>query len=104
MNASFVYMTAKDKNEALKIGRALVEDRLAACVNVIDNMTSLYWWEGKVQEDNEVVLVAKTKQSLVEGLIEKVKTLHSYSCPCVVSWDIEAGNEAYLKWIDDETR
>jgi len=104
MNASFVYVTAANKQEALQIGRVLVEERLAACVNVLDNMTSLYWWEGKLQEDSEAVLIAKTRENLVEQLIERVKSLHSDSCPCVVSWPIQTGNQAYLDWIRDETR
>ena len=104
MSAAFVYMTAKDKEQAVSIGRTLVEERLVACVNVLDNMTSLYWWDGNVQEDNEVVLIAKTSEILLESLIQRVKDLHSYECPCVVAWPIAAANPAYLQWIDDETR
>ena len=97
--ASFVYMTASSKTEALTIGRTLVAERLAACVNVLDGMTSVYWWNGKIEEASEAVLVAKTTDDLVDRLIERVKALHSYKCPCVVSWPIEKGNEAYLEWI-----
>lgn len=104
MSASFVYITAKDKTEAVTIGRALVEERLVASVNVIDNITSLYWWEGKVQTGSEAVLIAKTKPNLVEPVIERVKSLHSYKCPCVISWPIQEGNAEYLNWIDEETR
>ena len=104
MSAYFVYITASDKTEALKIGRTLVEERLAACANVIDNMTSVYWWEGKIENSAEVVLIAKTKQELVESVISRVKELHSYSCPCIVSWPINAGNPDYLRWIEEETR
>ena len=103
MNASFVYVTAANKNEALQIGRVLVEERLAACVNVLDNMTSLYHWEGELQRGSEAILIAKTREDLVERLIERVKSLHSYSCPCVISWPIQTGNQAYLDWIRDET-
>ena len=103
MSESFVYMTTSDKAEALKIGRLLVEERLVACVNVIDSMTSLYWWDGDVQESGEVVLIAKTRTDLVEKLIGRVRSLHSYSCPCIVSWPIQTGNDAYLEWIRTET-
>ena len=103
MRASFIYITAKDNVEASMIGKTLVQERLAACVNIIDRMTSMYWWEGKVQEDTETVVIAKTDQNLVERLIQRVKSLHSYDCPCVVSWPIAAGNTDYLKWIHDET-
>jgi len=104
MKYNLVYITAKDKAEAKQIGQVLVEERLAACANIIDKMESLYWWAGKVQHDNESVLIVKTKESLVSALIEKVKSLHSYSCPCVVSLPILDGNKAFLKWIQDETK
>jgi periplasmic divalent cation tolerance protein len=104
MTATFVYMTAKDREEALKIGRSLVEARLAACVNVLDGMTSLYRWDDEIQEDQETVLVAKTTETLVEALIERVRSLHSYDCPCIVTWPIHSGNAAYLQWIADETQ
>ena len=77
---------------------------MAACVNIIDNMQSMYWWEGEIQDDREVILIAKTREPLVPELIEKVKSIHSYDCPCVVSLPISDGNKAFLKWIEDETR
>ncbi len=101
---NLVYITAKDKQEARKIGKALVEARLAACVNIIDGMNSMYWWENQVQDDNETVLIAKTKASLVKKLIEKVKSLHSYSCPCIITLPIGEGNKEYLEWIEKETK
>lgn len=104
MKFNFIYMTTKDKAEARKIGKALVSERLAACVNIIDNVNSMYWWEGKVQDDNEVVMIAKTRKSLVPELIKKVKLLHSYSCPCVIALPIEDGNKDFLKWMKKETK
>jgi periplasmic divalent cation tolerance protein len=104
MNINFVYITAGSMDEARNIGKELVSSRVAACVNIIDNMNSMYWWEGKVQDDREVVLVAKTKESLVSELIEKVKSMHSYDCPCVVSLPVAGGNRAFLKWVADETK
>jgi len=103
MNINFIYITAKDKEEARKIGRILVSERLAACVNILDGMNSMYWWDGKVQDDNEAVLIAKTRESLVSALIEKVKSVHSYSCPCVVSMPVVGGNIDYLRWVEKET-
>ena len=97
--ACFNYMTASSKTEALTIGRTLVSEHLAACVNVLDGMTSVYWWNGQLEQADEAVLVAKTADDLVDRLVERVKSLHSYECPCVVSWPIEKGNDAYLKWI-----
>ncbi len=103
MKLNLVYITAKNKDEARKIGKELLKARLAACVNIVDKMNSLYWWEGKIQDDNEAVLIAKTKESLVKELVEKVKSIHSYSCPCIVSWPIERGNSEYLNWIHNAT-
>ena len=104
MKLNLVYITTKNKLEARKIGRELVKARLAACVNIIDGMNSMYWWEGKIQDDNEAILIAKTKETLVKELIEKVKSLHSYSCPCIISLPILDGNKDYLEWLDKETK
>jgi periplasmic divalent cation tolerance protein len=73
-------------------------------VNVLDGMTSLYWWQGKIEEGHETVLIGKTKTELVAAVIARVKSLHSYACPCIVSWTIEGANPDYLQWINDETR
>ncbi|HLD45583.1 MAG TPA: divalent-cation tolerance protein CutA, partial [bacterium] len=100
MKHYLVYITAPHKEVAKTIGRTLVEDRLAACVNIIENMTSLYWWEGKINEDSEVVLLAKTRESLVESLIAKTKILHPYECPCVVALPIEGGNQDFFAWMN----
>lgn len=104
MKFNLIYITAKNKDEARRIGGELVKERLAACVNILDNMNSMYWWEGKVQDDNETVLIAKTRESLVKELIAKVKSLHSYSCPCIISLPILDGNKEYLTWLEKETR
>ena len=100
----FVYITTGDKAEARKIGMALVESRLAACVNIIDQMSSLYRWEGQIQEDGEVILIDKTTQKNVTALKEKVKTMHSYECPCVVCLPVADGYEPFLEWIREQVR
>ena len=102
MAVNFIYMTASSSAEAQKIGKALVESRLAACVNILDNMQSIYRWEEKVQEDAEVVLIAKTSASLVSQLIDKVKSLHSYDCPCIVSLPVIDGYPPFLDWVETE--
>jgi periplasmic divalent cation tolerance protein len=104
MKTNLIYITAGSMDEARTIGKALVSNRLAACANIIDNMNSLYWWNGEIQEDREVILIAKTRESLVPKVIEKVKSMHSYECPCIVSLPITAGNPAFLEWIAGETR
>lgn len=103
MDFVFVYMTAAAEDEGQRIARALVGERLAACANVIPGMTAVYWWQGKMEEGRECVVVAKTRRTLVEALTRRVRELHSYSCPCVVVLPIVDGNPAYLAWIGTET-
>jgi len=98
-----LYITAGSRDEAKKIGHALVEARLAACANVIDGMESVYWWEGKLTEDREAVLIVKTRAELVPAVTARVKALHSYAVPCVVALPILDGNPDYLKWVAAET-
>jgi periplasmic divalent cation tolerance protein len=104
MDIRLVYITAPDLDEARVLGRALVESRLAACVNIIDQMRSMYWWEEKIQEDREVIVLAKTRADLVQELIERVKSLHSYACPCIVTLPIMEGFSPFLEWVAQETR
>ena len=104
METNLIYITAGNLDEARAIGKELVSQRLAACANIIDNINSFYWWDGEIQDDREVILLAKTKQSLVPELIEKVKAIHSYECPCIVSLPILDGNKPFLDWVVDETR
>jgi len=100
---NIIYMTTKNRDEARAIGRELLAKRLAACVNIIDNMNSLYWWEGEIQDDREAVLIAKTKESLVPEVIKTVKAMHSYECPCIIAAPITGGYSAFLEWIAKET-
>ena len=100
----WVYMTASSLDEAKRIGRALLVERLAACTNILPGMTSFYWWQGKIDEGQETVLIAKTREELVERLTARVKALHSYSVPCVVALPMIGGNPDFLKWIEDETQ
>jgi periplasmic divalent cation tolerance protein len=103
MNFHIVYITASSREEAEKISRVLLEERLIACANIFDPVTSLYWWKGEIRKDAEALLIAKTKESLVDQLIERVKALHSYECPCIVSFPLAKGNPDFLKWISEET-
>ncbi|MDH3702720.1 MAG: divalent-cation tolerance protein CutA [Alphaproteobacteria bacterium] len=103
MSACFVYITTGDAAEARKIGRILVEERLAACANVQDRVTSIYRWEGAVQEDVEAVLIAKSVTHRLPALIDRVKALHSYDCPCIVAWPLSAGNPDFFDWLATES-
>ncbi|HEY0835887.1 MAG TPA: divalent-cation tolerance protein CutA [Azospirillum sp.] len=103
MDLVFVYMTAASREEAARIGRALVEERLAACVNILGGMTSIYRWEGAVETAEEAVFIAKTRRDLFDRLAARVRELHSYSVPCIVELPVERGNPAYLDWLRAET-
>jgi periplasmic divalent cation tolerance protein len=99
-----VHITTKDKVEAQFIGKALLEERLVACINVIENVYSSYWWEGQIEESNEAILIAKTKAAHLQLLIGKVKDLHSYANPCIVALPIIEGSSDYLAWLAKETK
>ena len=98
-----VYVIAASEDEARKIGRALVEEKLAACANILP-VKSIYRWQGKIEEAAEAAMFLKTRSDLVDKVIERVKALHSYEVPCVVSLPIEKGNPDYLKWIGESTK
>lgn len=98
-----VYMTTPSEEEAGAIGRSLVEDGLAACVNILPGMTSIYRWEGTVEQASEVVLIAKTQAELFDALSARVRALHSYECPCILGLPVLRGAPAYLDWIAGST-
>ena len=104
MSFQFLYVTTDSPEEARKIGRALIEERFAACVNILNEMSSLYWWEGKVTEGEEAVLIVKTREDLVPAVTDRIKALHSYTVPCVVALPITQGNPDFLAWIERETK
>jgi periplasmic divalent cation tolerance protein len=101
----FVYVTAGSRDEALKIARAAVDERLAACANILGEITSVFRWEGAVQEDAETALILKTTAANLPALTSRIKALHSYTVPCVVSWalDVKAGNTEFLAWLEAES-
>jgi periplasmic divalent cation tolerance protein len=103
MDFRMLYITAGSRDEAKTIGRVLVEERLAACANIIDGMESIYRWQDKLTEAREAVLIVKTRADFVARVTERVKALHSYSVPCVVALPILDGNAAYLDWLAAET-
>jgi len=103
MSVCFVYITAEHAAEARAIGRALVEERLAACANILEGRHSIYRWKGEVREETEAVLIAKTREELVPALTARVIALHSYDCPCVVAMPIAGGNNAFVEWVHAET-
>jgi len=103
MSNIVVLITAPSEEEAAKIARALVEERLAACANIVKHIRSVYRWEGKIEDDPEVLMVVKTREALFDALEKRVRELHSYSVPEVIALPIVQGSEAYLKWLEEET-
>ncbi len=98
-----VLVTCGSEEEALKIANALVEEHLAACVNLVAPIRSIYRWEGKIWDEKEWLLIIKTQRQRFEELEKKVKSLHSYSVPEIISLPITEGSSAYLNWIRENT-
>ncbi|MDR0900904.1 MAG: divalent-cation tolerance protein CutA [Methanobrevibacter sp.] len=101
---ALVYITTSNKEEAIKIGSAIVKERLAACSNIIKDMGSIYWWNGEIENDNEAILLLKTLEKNVSKIIARTKELHSYENPCIVALPIIAGSDSYLEWIKEEVQ
>ena len=99
-----VLVTCGSEEEALKIANTLVQDHLAACVNLIAPIRSIYRWEGKIWDEKEWLLVIKTQKHRFEELEKRVKSLHSYSVPEIISLPITEGSSAYLNWIRENTK
>ncbi len=97
-----VYVTVGSPAEADRLAQALVKERLAACVNRIHSVRSVYRWQGQVEQSEEELLIIKTKRNLWEPLKNTVRNLHSYSVPEIIALPVVEGNESYLQWIDDE--
>jgi periplasmic divalent cation tolerance protein len=98
-----VYIVAADNGEANRIADALVGERLAACVNILGSVRSVYRWQGQVERADEVALIAKTTSALFDSLAARVRQLHSFNTPAIVAWPVVAGDAAYLDWIAAET-
>lgn len=103
LDLRLVYLTAANAEQALAIGRVLVNERLAACINVIPGMTAVYRWQGVVEEAQEAVLIAKTRADQVAALSARVRALHTYDLPCVVAFPIVGGDADYLAWLARES-
>jgi periplasmic divalent cation tolerance protein len=101
--AVFVYTTWPSVVEAEQAGRAIVERRLAACVNIFPGMISHYWWEGALERGEEVVMIIKTRATLAEAVRQAVKEMHSYTTPAIVVLPLESVDQAYLGWMLAET-
>ena len=99
-----LYMTFPDVATAERVGEALLEERLVACVNIVPGAVSLFRWEGEAQREQEALAFAKTRADLVEAAVALVREVHPYDTPCVVALDVAGGDPGYLRWVGDETR
>ena len=102
--AVLVLITTATREEADRIARSLVEQRLAACVSIVPQVRSFFWWENKLSEEEEVLLMMKTRRSHLRQLIVQVKAIHSYSVPEIIALPIVEGSTSYLEWVDETTR
>lgn len=96
-----VFVTCARKKEAENIARALLKNKLAACVNILEGVRSFFWWQGKIDRAGEVLLVIKTKKSKFKALTGRVGKLHSYTVPEIIALPVAAGDKPYLDWIDE---
>ncbi|MEO0470859.1 MAG: divalent-cation tolerance protein CutA [Bacteroidota bacterium] len=102
METHFVYITCGSKEDARRIGRAIVEQRLAACANILDGMEAIYHWQGQIEQEQECVLIFKTTAAHYSALEKAVLALHPYDVPCIIALPILMGHKAYLDWIQSE--
>lgn len=98
-----VYITAPGEEEAAGLARALVEAKLAACVNMVSNIRSIYSWQGKIEDDKELLMIVKTQRHLFDRLAAKVKEIHSYDVPEIIALPIVGGSPDYLRWLQEST-
>jgi len=102
-SVAVVYVTAPDADVAERIARALVGERLAACVNLVPGVRSVFRWEGELEEASEVLLVAKTATERVDALAQRVRELHPYDLPETLAVPASGGSDAYLAWVRAES-
>ena len=99
-----IFITAGTREEALKVSQLLLERRAAACVNIAHNITSIFWWQGRLETSWESLIIVKTRVSKLEEVVRLVKEIHSYEVPEVIALPIIGGNREYLEWISEEVK
>lgn len=99
-----VVLITTPKDEAENLAQTLVEERLAACINLVPQIDSIFWWEGKIDRATETLLIAKTSKACLENLIHRVKKLHSYTVPEIIALPIISGNNDYLSWLAESVK
>ena len=104
MSVVSVYAVFADADEAERVGRTVVEERLAACINILGSVRSIYRWKGAVEMADEVAAILKTSDAKIDALIARVAALHSYDVPCITTWPIEKVLGVYAAWVEDSVR
>jgi len=99
-----VFVTVPNREAGKKLAGSIISEKLAACVNIVPGVESVYWWEEKVQSDAEALLIIKTRESLLDSLTEHVKANHEYDVPEIIALPIQGGNLKYLEWLKNSTR
>ena len=103
MEFMVILITASSMEEGEKIAGSLVENRMVACVNVVPSVKSFFFWEGKPAQESEILLIAKSRRSLLDKIVEHVKKIHSYKVPEIIAFPVIGGSEEYLKWVEAST-
>lgn len=98
---ALIYVTASNEEEAINIGETIVNERLAACSNIISPMKSIYWWEGNIEKDNESILILKTLEENVVPIINRIKEIHTYENPCIIALPVLTISDSYLEWVKE---
>src|SRR3954464_3911475 len=101
MSVVSIYAVFADAEEAERIGRTVVEERLAACINILGAIRSIYRWQGTIESADEVAAIFKTTQAGADALIARIAGLHSYDVPCIVTWPIDNALQSYREWLED---
>jgi len=96
-----VFMTASNREEAVKIVRVLLEERLIACGNIVESVSSFFWWKGEIEEEQEALVIMKSNEKLFKKLSERVMELHSYDVPEILALPVVDGSPSYLDWLKD---
>jgi len=99
-----VLVTTSSKKEANRIAQALLKNKLAACVNIVERIKSLFWWQTKIDCASETLLIIKSRKSKLKQIIRRVKSLHSYDTPEIIALPIIGGEKKYLRWVDESIR
>lgn len=103
MSVVSVYAVFANAEEAERIGRMVVEERLAACINILAPVRSLYRWKGEVEAADEVAAILKTSQDCAAALMARIAALHSYDVPCIVTWPVDKVLRSYSDWVEEST-